>query len=38
MKLYDCEQSEGGPLHGSGDDTKEETFVKENKFQGFKFD
>ena len=38
MRLYDCEQSEGGSLHGSGDDTKEETFVKENKFEGFKFD
>jgi replicative DNA helicase len=38
MRLYDCEQSEGGSLHGDGDDTKEETFVKENKFQGFKFD
>ena len=38
MRLYDCEQSEGGSLHGSSDDTKEETFVKENKFEGFKFD
>jgi replicative DNA helicase len=36
MRLYDCDQSEGGSLHGSEDQAEE--FVKENKFEGFKFD
>ena len=38
MRLYDCEQSEGGSLLGEGDNTVEDSFKKENKFEGFKFD
>src|SRR5210317_2204879 len=38
MRLYDCDQSEGGSLHDSGDETVAEEFVKSNKFEGFKFD
>jgi len=38
MRLYDCDQSEGGSLHDRGDENDAENFVKENKFEGFKFD
>ena len=38
MRLYDCEQSEGGSLLGEGDNNVEDSFKKENKFEGFKFD
>src|SRR6056300_1715528 len=38
MRLYDCDQSEGGSLHDSGNETVAEEFVKSNKFEGFKFD
>ena len=38
MRLYDCEQSEGGQLLDSGTDTIEDSFKDQNKFEGFKFD
>ena len=38
MRLYDCDQSEGGSLHDRGDEDDAENFVKTNKFEGFKFD
>jgi replicative DNA helicase len=38
MRLYDCDQSEGGSLHDRGDEEDVESFVKTNKFEGFKFD
>jgi hypothetical protein len=38
MRLYDCDQSEGGSLHDSGNEENAEAFVKSNKFEGFKFD
>ncbi len=39
MRLYDCEQSDGGSLLGSGDENNvADSFTKENKFEGFKFD
>jgi replicative DNA helicase len=38
MRLYDCDQSEGGSLRDRGNEDDAENFVKENKFEGFKFD
>ena len=39
MRLYDCEQSDGGSLLDSGDENNvADSFAKENKFEGFKFD
>ena len=38
MRLYDCDQSDGGQLLDSGNDTIEDSFKGENKFEGFKFD
>ena len=38
MRLYDCEQSDGGQLLDSGTDTIEDSFKGQNKFEGFKFD
>jgi len=38
MRLYDCEQSDGGQLLDSGTDTVEDSFKDQNKFEGFKFD
>ena len=38
MRLYDCDQTDGGQLHDSGDENVEDSFKNENKFEGFKFD
>ena len=38
MRLYDCDQTDGGQLHDSGVENVEDSFKNENKFEGFKFD
>ena len=38
MRLYDCDQTDGGQLHDSGVESVEDSFKNENKFEGFKFD